>query len=96
MDLTLIIKDNCNACKRVEHVLIELSKKWPEVLLLVINVKNINRSKTQIVPSLYVNQKLYSYGDIDEQKLVVYLNNEIEKGTKHFNDIKPGSFRTGH
>jgi hypothetical protein len=80
MDLTLIIKDNCNACNRVGQALKELSKKRNEVLLSIINIKDINNSKTQVVPSLYVNQKLYSYGDIDEQKLVVYLNDQIEKG----------------
>jgi len=80
MDLTLIIKDNCNACNRVEQALKEFSKKRNEILFSVINIKDIKNSKTQIVPSLYINQKLYSYGDINEQKLADYLNNEIEKG----------------
>ncbi|MEO8232088.1 MAG: thioredoxin family protein [Ignavibacteriota bacterium] len=80
MDLTLIIKDNCNACYRVEKALKEFSNRRNEVLLSIINIKDINNSKTEIVPSLYVNQKLYSYGDINEQKLVVYLNDQIEKG----------------
>lgn len=79
MDLTLIIKDNCNACNRVEQILIELSRKRNDVLLYVINIKNFNNSKTQIVPSLYVNHMLYSYGDINEQKLIAYLDNKIEK-----------------
>lgn len=80
MDLTLIIKDNCGACRRVEAVLKELSKKRSEILLSVINIKDINNFSTQIVPSLYINQKLYSYGDINEQRLVVYLNAQIKKG----------------
>jgi len=80
MDLTLIIKDNCNACKRVARALKELSKKRKEVLLSVINIRDMNDPKTQIVPSLYVNQKLYSYGDINEARLINYLNKEIKKG----------------
>jgi glutaredoxin len=80
MDLTLIVTDNCNACKRVERALKELAKKRNEVLLSIINIKDVDNPKTQIVPSLYINQMLYSYGDINEHKLVDYLNEEIRKG----------------
>ena len=80
MDLTLIIKDNCNACARVERALNKLANGKKEILLSVINIKDLAIAKTQICPALFVNQVLYSYGDFNEDKLIAYLNKQYEQG----------------
>ena len=80
MDLTLIVKNNCDACTRVERVIENLAKRKKEILLSVINIKDIEKPITPIVPALFVNQELYSYGDINEEKLLVYLNKLYEEG----------------
>lgn len=80
MDLTLIVKDNCVACARVEKVLINLAVRHKEILLSVINIKLLKKNTTLICPALYVNQELYSYGDFDEGKLIAYIQNLYEKG----------------
>lgn len=80
MNLTLIIKDNCVACKRVEKALENLAKKHKDIILSVINIKDLTYPRTQICPALFVNQELYSYGDFNEDKLIAYLQKQYEKG----------------
>lgn len=80
MDLTLIIKDNCIACLRVEKALMSLAEKREEIILSIINIKDITNPKTQICPALYVNQELYSYGDFNEDKLIAYLQKQYDNG----------------
>jgi len=80
MDLTLIVKNNCDACTRVEGVIKNIAKGKKEISLSVINIEDLSAPKTQIVPALFVNQELYSYGDINEEKLLVYLEEEYENG----------------
>jgi len=88
MDLTLIIKNNCDACTRVEGVIKNIAKRKKEILLSVINIKDIEKPITPIVPALFVNQELYSYGDINEEKLLVYLNEEYKQGACDRQDYK--------
>jgi len=88
MDLTLIVKNNCDACTRVEGVIKNIAKGKKEILLSVINIKDIEKPITPIVPALFVNQELYSYGDINEGKLLVYLKEEYKKGACNGNDYK--------
>lgn len=80
MDLTLIVKDNCTACARVEKALKNLAGGKKEILLSVINIKDLTNPKTHICPALYVNQELYSYGDFNEDKLIAYLKSLYEQG----------------
>jgi hypothetical protein len=51
-----------------------------EILLSVLNIKDLSIPKTQICPALYVNQELYSYGDYNEDKLIAYLQKQYEQG----------------
>ena len=88
MDLTLIVKNNCDACTRVERVIKNLVKRKKEILLSVINIKDVEKPITPIVPALFVNQELYSYGDINEEKLLVHLKEEYKKGACNRNDYK--------
>jgi glutaredoxin len=88
MDLTLIVKNNCDACTRVKRVIKNLAKKKKEILLSVINIKDLEKQITPIVPALFVNQKLYSYGDINEEKLLVYLKEEYKQGACNRQDYK--------
>lgn len=88
MDLTLIVKNNCDACTRVVRVIRNLAKRKKDISLSVINIKDIEKPITPIVPALFVNQELYSYGDINEEKLLVYLKEKYKKGACNRNDFK--------
>ena len=80
MDLTLIINDNCDTCTRVEKILRKLINGQKEIILSVINIKNTTSLKTQICPALFVNQELYSYGDINEEKFSAFLKKQYKEG----------------
>ncbi|HSW54831.1 MAG TPA: hypothetical protein VLH59_07060 [Ignavibacteriaceae bacterium] len=80
MDLTLIIKDNCTACARVEKALKVLAGGKKEILLSVINIKDLTNPENHICPALFINQELYSYGDINEEKLIKYLYEQYKIG----------------
>lgn len=80
MDLTLIVKDNCQACLRVEQALKSLAERRKEIILTVVNIKDLSNPKTVICPALFVNQELYTYGDINEEKLLSYINQQYKKG----------------
>lgn len=80
MELTLIVKDNCAACLRVERVLRRMINGHKKINLSVINIKDATTPKAQICPALFVNQELYSYGDIEADKFAAYLKKQFEEG----------------
>ena len=80
MDITLIIKDNCIASVRVEKTLKTVAGGKKEILLSVINIKDLTNPEIHVCPALYINQKLYSYGDFNEDKLIAYLKSLYEQG----------------
>ena len=73
MNLTLFIVDNCAVCTRVKRSLEKYSSGNCEIDLVVKDIKQ-SPYYLAIVPALYVDETLYSYGDVDITK----LNNFIE------------------
>ncbi|MDZ7625985.1 MAG: hypothetical protein U5J96_16255 [Ignavibacteriaceae bacterium] len=51
-----------------------------DIILSVINVNDATNLKAQICPALFVNQELYTYGDIEADKFAAYLKKQYEKG----------------
>ena len=74
MNLSLIITRNCAACKRVQNVLKDIVLRYPELKLNVINVNDFTGKGVIIVPALLIDDELYSYGDVDEAKLLSYIS----------------------
>ncbi len=72
MNLTLFISDNCATCTRVKRSLEKYSSSNCEIDLVV---KDIRQSPyyLAIVPALYVDNTLYSYGDVDLTKLKSFI-----------------------
>jgi len=73
MNITLFITDNCLSCQRVENQLKELLRNRKEINFLVEDIKKVNSNGIIIVPAVFVNDKLYSYGDLDEEKFLERL-----------------------
>ncbi len=73
MDLTLIVTESCAACIRAEKILRKISKYHKEISLKVVDINNYKRKEISIVPALLINDKLFSYGDIQEDKLLFTL-----------------------
>ena len=69
MTLQLIIAQNCSVCKRVIHQLKEFVDAKTHITLLITDINNLTQNKVQIVPALFINNELYSYGEFDLDKL---------------------------
>jgi hypothetical protein len=57
----------------VETQLIELLRNRKEINLLIEDIKKVNSNGIIIAPALFVDDELYSYGDLDEEKFIERL-----------------------
>ena len=73
MNITLFITDNCLSCQRVENQLKKLLRDRKEINLLIEDIKKVNSNGIIIAPAVFVNDELYSYGDLDEEKFLERL-----------------------
>ncbi len=73
MNITLFITDNCLSCQRVENQLKELLGDRKEINFLVEDIKKVNSNGIIIAPALFIDDELYSYGDLDEEKFLERL-----------------------
>ena len=73
MNITLFITDHCPSCQRVKNQLKELLRNRKEINFLVEDIKQINSNGVIIVPALFIDDELYSYGDLDVDKFVERL-----------------------
>ena len=74
MDFDLVVAEKCCACERVEKELLNFTanKKY---INFNISIQNLSNYKTSIVPSLFINGKLFSYGDVN----IKQLNKKVNK-----------------
>jgi len=73
MNITLFITDNCLSCQRVENQIKKLLRDRKEINLLIEDIKKVNSNGIIIAPAVFVNDELYSYGDLDEDKFLERL-----------------------
>ena len=73
MEITLYISNQCAVCKRVKDKLESLTEEEPGLLLAVKNIDEIKDIKSFIVPALFLDNKLYSYGDVNIEKLKSFI-----------------------
>ncbi|MCW8805350.1 MAG: thioredoxin family protein [Ignavibacteriaceae bacterium] len=74
MELTLVISDNCQSCRRVEKHLRDILKKFSGTSLKIININNLAEQRITITPALLIEDELFAYGEIDEGKLISKIN----------------------
>lgn len=70
MDITLFITENCSSCQRVESQVKKILKNKDDINLLVENIEIVKSRGVVIAPALFIDEELYSYGDIDENKFL--------------------------
>jgi predicted thioredoxin/glutaredoxin len=73
MNITLFITDNCLSCQRVENQIKKLLRDRKEINLLIEDIKKVNSNGIIIAPAVFVDDKLYSYGDLGEDKFLERL-----------------------
>ncbi|GAB4133509.1 MAG: hypothetical protein Fur0015_06740 [Ignavibacteriales bacterium] len=69
MTIKLIVSDDCEACKRAEKIIHSLSLDSKDVKIETVNINKYEDKKIIITPALLIDDKLFSYGDINENKL---------------------------
>jgi len=73
MHLTLLITDNCAACERAIKALLKIQLKYPQASVEIIHINDFEAKGISITPALLLNNQLFSYGDIEESKLLPKL-----------------------
>ena len=78
MKLSLIVAEDCAACMKAEFVLRNVILQTKELNFEVVNINNYSGKNIVIVPTLLINEEIFSYGEIDENKLLKILNNSLK------------------
>lgn len=73
MKITLLVSDDCPACKRVLSSLSELKLNGRKLSFAVTNIAEAKLNPVPIVPALFVDDKLFCYGDVNTAKLAEYI-----------------------
>lgn len=77
MRLTLFITDDCSACIRAERKIKEVIKNRSDVSFFIRNLKDAKPPSVFIVPALFIDDKLYLYGEVDSNKLIDRINSNV-------------------
>ncbi len=76
MEITLYISRQCPVCKRVKNQLENFIENYPDIYLIVKSIDDITDIKSFIVPALFLDNKLYSYGEVNIEKLKQIVNSK--------------------
>jgi len=74
VNLTLVISENCSACERAKKVFLNIQMQNPSIFFNIVNINSFQDNRIAIIPALLINDELFSYGDIDRDKLESKLN----------------------
>ena len=74
MKITLLISENCPACKRALAALSSLNMNGSKLSFGITNIADSNINVVPIVPALFVNDKLFCYGDVNTERLTEYIS----------------------
>jgi len=73
MNLTLVVSSNCIACRRIENQLKNIKIMYPQISLNVVNINKLRNRHISITPAIFVEDELFSYGEFDENKLILKI-----------------------
>jgi len=68
MNITLFVTKNCPACKRVKSQVEWLLGNRNDINLTVEDLEETRPEGIIIVPALFIEDELFTYGEIDELK----------------------------
>lgn len=74
-NLELFVAEKCSACLKTEQKLSRYVQERADVNLEVINISEGEYEQISIVPALFIENVLFSYGEIDFHKLTAELSN---------------------
>lgn len=74
MILTLFVADDCPACARAEKKIREVVSEKDDIKFVVKDLKEDKPQIVFIVPALFINEKLFLYGEVDKERLSNKIN----------------------
>lgn len=73
MKIDLYVVENCPSCNRARSILTKFAQEHSGVNLTVVDLNKSNVESVQIVPALFLDGKLFSYGEVNLNKLKAAL-----------------------
>jgi len=70
MNITLFVTKNCPACKRAKSQVELLLGNRKDINITIEDLQQTRLEGIVIVPALFIDEELYSYGEIDEEKFM--------------------------
>ena len=74
MNITLYIRTGCEICESTQNQLNHLLHDEDNINYNIVNLSKSNYSEVQIVPALFVEDELYSYGELNEVRFKKMLS----------------------
>ncbi|MFC2134314.1 glutaredoxin family protein [Bacteroidota bacterium] len=74
MNITLYVRSGCEICESTQNQLDHLLQDEKKINYEIINLSLHDSSNVQIVPALFVEDELYSYGELNEIRFKKMLN----------------------
>lgn len=71
--LLIYITDNCKSCEKVVNSTKKIVNNYSNVSLQVLNIEE-SLKPISIVPAIYINNELFSYGELDENRLISIIS----------------------
>ena len=73
MNITLFVTKNCPACKRVKSQIELLLGNRKDINITIEDLQQTRPEGIVIAPALFIDDELYSYGEIEEVKFMARL-----------------------
>ena len=70
MNITLFVTKNCSACTRVKSQVEWLLGNRKDINITIEDLQQTRPEGIVIAPALFIDDELYSYGEIDEVKFM--------------------------
>ena len=74
MNITLFVTNRCSSCDRVRTAVEKMLIKREDIKLHIEDIRKARSKGIIIVPALFIEDELYAYGDIDEEKFLDRLH----------------------
>ena len=78
MKITLFIVKECEVCSRNERILRSFVSFNSSIQIKISDIRNVTNLNIPIVPALFVEDRLFSYGEIDVIKLAKFIEKSAE------------------
>ena len=70
MNITLFVTKRCASCDRVRTAVEKMLIKRENIKLHIEDIRKVRSKGIVIVPALFIEDELYAYGDIDEDRFL--------------------------